>query len=304
MSLIVQAGWFMGLAIAAAAETPPLPPTSPTGQFHRLKLKPFVIPPEGAIGLLIVARVNDGPPLRLLLDSGAQFLVLDKKAAGRSGCAGGSSMDLIGAGSALPRTARTVTANAVQTGDIVLRQVRVVIVERQIVDSIDGVLPLALFADYIVRLDFPARNLDLIPYSNEPVAPSSPGSHAVVDNNLLFVKGTVNDTYEGYFILDTGASYNAISMNLARRMRSSAALTNSVSLQGGTAQMYAHRVTEILRFTVGASELQTDPVLAVDLSLASRYHNREVSGLLGYPALRNSVVTLNYRKGLVQIDRK
>jgi hypothetical protein len=60
----------------------------------------------------------------------------------------------------------------------------------------------------------------------------------------------------------------------------------------------------ILRLRIGARDLQADPAVSVDLSMASRYFNMEISGLLGYPAIRNSVVTVNYRDSLVHIERK
>ena len=68
--------------------------------------------------------------------------------------------------------------------------------------------------------------------------------------------------------------------------------------------MEAPLVPEILRFRVGTQELKTDPFVAVDLSKASRYYDLEVSGLVGYPALRNSVLTVNYREQLVLIEPK
>jgi hypothetical protein len=301
---IVHSAWFVAMALVAFAAAPSVPKTSVSRESHRLKLKAFVIPPNGAVGLLIAARVNGGPPLRLLLDSGSQFLVLDRKAAARSNCTGGSSLDLVGAGGAPPKEARTVKANTVETGDMVFRKVSVVILDGQFLDGVDGVMPLVLFADYMIRLDFPARSLDLMSYSDEQPLPSGNAYHAILNNNLLFVRGTLNEKYEGYFLLDTGASYNAISTNLARQMNSAAALSAPLPLQGGTTRLYGSRVTEIVRFRVGSSDLRTDPTLAVDLSLTSRYHNLEVSGLVGYPALRASVLTLNFRDGLVQIERK
>lgn len=41
---------------------------------HRLRLGPFVLPPSRMVGLIVKARVNGGPQLRLLLDSGASVL--------------------------------------------------------------------------------------------------------------------------------------------------------------------------------------------------------------------------------------
>src|SRR5215469_10046811 len=81
------------------APTPHLPVTSPQ---YRVKLGPFIVPPTRNVGMVVQARFNGGPVLRLLLDSGAQYAVIDRKAAAKSGCIGGSDLDLIGAGASTP----------------------------------------------------------------------------------------------------------------------------------------------------------------------------------------------------------
>jgi hypothetical protein len=40
----------------------------------------------------------------------------------------------------------------------------------------------------------------------------------------------------------------------------------------------------------------------MDLSTASRYHGFEILGLIGYSALCDSVLTANYRDGLIRIE--
>lgn len=303
MSPIRQAGLLATFAVLALSGASP-PSVPSLTDFHRLKLKTLTIPSTGPIGLIAMARVNGGPPLRLLLDSGARYVVLNKKTAARSGCQGGSTLDLIGAGVTLPGIATALTADTVEVGEILLHGVDVVVVERRLLDGIDGVIPLALFAGFMIQLDMRNRNLDLTPFPDEQAPVPASASRAVLHNGLLFLKGTLNNSYNGYFLLDTGAAYNAISTNLARKMNSSASLNESVSLQGGTANLAAHFVSEILRFRIGSSDLRADPVVTLDLSLTSRYHKIEVSGLLGYPALRDCLVTVNYRDALVQIDRK
>src|SRR3974377_2284778 len=71
---------------------------STASQPYRLGLTSVVNPPSGAMGLILKARVNGGPVLRLLVDSGAQYLVLDRKAARKSGQLSGAELDLVGAG--------------------------------------------------------------------------------------------------------------------------------------------------------------------------------------------------------------
>jgi hypothetical protein len=57
-------------------------------------------------------------------------------------------------------------------------------------------------------------------------------------------------------------------------------------------------------FRCGDRVLSADPAVVVDLSSLARHHQFEITGILGYPALRNSIVTIDYRDSLVRIERK
>ncbi len=265
----------------------------------RVSLGPYVVPPARTVGLLVKARVNGGPVLRLLLDSGAQYLVLDRKAAARSECSGGAGLDLVGAGA--PATVvKKLQARTVELGDLMLRDVPLLIASRQLPDGLQGVLPLSAFAEFLIRLDIPGKRLDLLPYPAERDERKG-ALPALSSNRLLFLKGIVNETNEGYFLLDTGASYNAISRNMVRRLNISEALESLVPLQGGVAEMDAPLLTGRVRLRFPAIELVHGPIVGLDLSTASRYHNLEVAGLIGYPALSGSVLLVNYRDALVRI---
>ena len=90
----------------------------------------------------------------------------------------------------------------------------------------------------------------------------------------MFVKGTVNESHEGYFLLDTGASYTAVSSrNVARQLNISEALAPRVPLQGGTVKMDAPLVSDQVRLRFGTAGFATGPVVAVDLSTASQHHS-------------------------------
>ena len=268
---------------------------------YRLKLAPLVAPPAGDVGVLIRARINGGPTLRLLLDSGAQYVTLDRRAAAKSGCSGGEDLDLVGAGAPAAATARKLTAATVEIADLTLRDVPLLVTSHGLGDGIDGVAPLCLFSEYLIRLDLPSKTLDLLEYPDGP-SDTNGAVRAVASNDLLFLKGAFNEAREGYFLLDTGAAYNAISPNLDRQLIKLEAGTSSVGVRGGTAAWDVSLFPDRARLRIGPRELAAERVVVIDLSTASRYHGLEVSGLIGYPALRNSVVSVNYRDGLVRID--
>jgi predicted aspartyl protease len=277
---------------ASAASAPPQ---------YRIKLGPYLVPPTRTAGLIVKARVNGGPPLRLLLDSGTQYVVLDRKAAAKSGCAGGTDLDLIGAGAPAASVVKTQLAETLQLGDLTLRDVPMLVTNHALADGIQGVLPLSIFSGFLIRLDVPGNNLDLLPYPSEEMAEEG-ALRSVLNNQLLFVRGRANDSRDGYFLLDTGASYTAISRKLARQLSLPESIADRVPLQAGTTELDAPILRGAVRLRFGSHELATDPVVAVDLSASSRYHSLEISGLIGYPALCRSVVTVSYRDNLIRID--
>jgi hypothetical protein len=194
-------------------------------------------------------------------------------------------------------------ADTLRVGDLTLHGVPLLIASRTFSDGIQGVLPLSLFAEYLIRLDMPGKALDLSPYPKEP--PDTTRALPVFSNNqLLIVKATANESHEGYFLLDTGASYTAISRNLASHLKISEALAPRVSLRGGIAEMEAPVFTGLVRLHLGTADLVSGPVVAVDLSVASRYQDMEISGLIGYSALYSSVLTISYHTGLLWIAPK
>lgn len=289
---------FVSLATSSAAAESHLTASAPQ---YRIKLEPFVVPPTRTVGLVVKARINSGPILRLLLDSGTQYVVLDRKAALKSGCSGGEDLDLVGAGAPAATVVKRQRAEIVQVGDLALHNIPLLIEDRAIADGLQGALPLSLFFGFLIRLDIPAKNLDLFPYPDPQSRPDSV-LRSLLNNHLLFLKGTVNESREGYFLLDTGASYNAISSSLTRQLNISDALTERVPFQGGTARFDAPLLRGSVHLRLGSRELITDPVVAVDLSAASRYHQLEIAGLIGYPSLCNSILIVNYRDSYIRID--
>jgi hypothetical protein len=268
-----------------------------------LKLTRFIVPPNSPLGLILKVRIDNGPVLRLLLDSGAQFIVLDKAAAAKSGHSVGSEFDLVGVGRS-PRPGRMAQAGAVAIGDLVFHNCGLIIADGKLLDGLDGVIPLSLFAGFLVRLDIPARILDLRPYPPGGSVEDGELSHVRASNDLLFIKGVLNDSREGYVLLDTGSSFNVISESTARALKYPRLFASSVPLQGGAGATEGRAYPWEVRFRFGSRVVAANPVVVVGLNQFEQYNQIEVAGILGYPALRESILTINYRDGLVGIDRK
>jgi hypothetical protein len=292
----------LGVCLAAPPPaTVPHPAAGPAS--HRIKLERFVVPPNRISGLLVRARINGGPLLRLLVDSGSQEVVLDRAAALHSHCVGGADLELIGAGAPAAARVKHGTADTLELGDLTLRNISFVVAGHTLGDGIQGVIPLSIFSEFLIRLDFSAKELDLLPY-HSATGEQGPQIPALLSNQLLFVRATVNESHDGYFLIDTGAAFTAISRDLARQLKIPETMATHVPLQGGIADMDAPLLSGLIRLRVVSQQEVMGPVVAVDLSTASRYHGFEISGLIGYPAVCDSVMTVNYRDRTVRIAPK
>jgi predicted aspartyl protease len=290
-------------AVTSFAATNGAEPVNPN-RHYSLKLNSLISPQSQVQGLYLKARIDGGPPLRLLLDSGAKYIVLDKRRAASLGRRTGLTLDLVGFGPSL-KTATQIEAGAVEIGDLTLRGCEIVTIEGRILDGVDGVVPLSLFARFLLRLDVPGRTLELDPYPPDALVQDGSYSVARADNNMLFLEaGLENSKPEnskpGYMLLDTGASFNAVSAAAAGRWKDYRVLYPVVPLLGGTGATEGFRLPPGVRFHFGAQVVSADPAVVVDLSNLSNHHGFPIAGVLGYPALLRSVVTIDYRDALVR----
>ena len=268
---------------------------------YTLKLESFVPAPGRATGVLLKARLNGGRPLRLLLDSGAEHLVVTRGTARAAGLPAGSRLSLVGFGRMEENGGSFAVAQTVDVGPLSFRDCPVDVADHKVVDGADGVLPLVLFADFLVRLDFPAKVLDLTPYQS---ARESHGrfTRALAVNAALFLRTVLDELHNGYFLLDTGAAHNAVSHKTAKALGGPGMLASTRLVQGAGGVSEVLELKSAVHFRAAGQEITSNDVVLIDLDTMSRYNGLEVAGLLGYPALRGYVVTVNYRDSLVRME--
>jgi Aspartyl protease len=254
-------------------------------------------------GLFFKARIDGGPEFRMLLDSGAEQVVLNKRAAAKVGRSTGSGFELVGVG-ATSRSCKRAAPGTVQIGDLTLAGRQILVVDGEVLEGIDGIIPLSLFSDFLVRLDLPHRLLELDAYPPDRPAGDSGYLAARADHTLLFLQSTVNEAQAGYVLLDTGATYNAVSPAAARASGTYWNLRDAIGMRSGTGGIEGFPLPSGMRFRLGPRVLSADPAVVVDLSEFERRHEFQLAGILGYSALRNLIVTVDYRDSLVRIEGK
>jgi hypothetical protein len=266
-------------------------------QHYSLKLKRFCPVPNRPAGVLLQVRINGGRPLEMILDSGADLIVIGTKAGRAAGISSESATDLVGLGS---RPAKVGQAKTVDIGPVSFRNCRVGVVEGHVVEGTDGVIPLSLFSKFRLRLDLHKKKLELIPYPfvQNPATPPIRGGGR---HNLLMVAAVLNGKRYGYVVLDTAAFCSGVSRKIARTLSGFPIITD-VPLATGTGAAAGERVTSSVHFAIAEQDVIPQEVLALDLSNVSRHYGVEVMGVLGFPALSDYILTVDYRDGWVKIE--
>jgi len=222
-------------------------------------------------------------------------VVIGSRMARALGISGQAELDLVGLGT---RAAKVGMAETVEIGPVTYRKCPVAYVEGRIVEGADGVIPLALFSAFRMRLDLSARKLSLIPYPEGRGAAARRGGGR---NEMLLVKAVVNRKHEGYAVLDTGAYCSAVSRQVAGALRGSQVLAD-LPVGAGTGVATGQIISAAVSFEVAGLEIVPDRILSLDLRDLSQHNGLDVVGVLGFPALNNYVLNVDYRNQQVALE--
>ena len=266
-------------------------------QACELKLKTYSPLPNRPMGVLVYGRINGGRPLGLILDSAADEVVIGAKTARSAGIIATSDIDLVGPRN---RPARVGLADTLEVGPVRIRNCRVVLVNGDVIEGADGVIPLSLFSGFLLQLDFPGKALRLIPYTRQRSQPYPPNGRAENRNRLL-VPAVLNGKQSGQVILDTAAYCSVVSRDVAGALGGfpDARLT---LVWAGTGATWGWIVSPAVHFLIAGKDAVSDETVVLDLSNLSRHYGLELLGIVGFPALRPYVLTIDYQAGRLTIE--
>ena len=257
----------------------------------------------------------NGTILHLLLDTGASGIVIPKKTAERSGVARLAQATLRGFGdSSRPSAGYRGVAERLRIGSVEYRDAMISVADQDSVGIADGLIGANVFAAFLVTLDFAGRKMKLDPLpgyhpgnnqaEDRVIPPSMEHAARVFRFGHLLLLGTrVNSSREALFVLDTGADRTLISYDLANevsrltpetRMRMS-------GINGRVVDLY-QTSDLVLRFA--GFEQKSTGMTSIDTWEQSRRIGTEISGFLGLPVLDLFTLTIDYRDGLVNFERR
>ena len=250
-------------------------------------------------------RLNDRATVTLLLDTGSSGVTITRKLAEKIGASKLSEQALEGVGKSGPAVGYKAWVDKVVIGDLEFHDCFVHATPREIA-QVDGIIGSDVFAKYLITLDIPRQKLLLEPL---PV-PASDGTTALAEaftqtfsfGHFLLLPTEVGKKASGLFVIDTGANANTISPELARLMPEMRAFNSPMSGASGVVNSAFVADDATMRFA--KMNRTGERISTVDLHSVSKDLGVEISGQIGFSAMENMKVTIDYRDGLVRFVGK
>jgi tetratricopeptide (TPR) repeat protein len=269
----------------------------------------------------------NGTTSKLMLDTGAGGIFVDRKVAEKAGIKRVVQSDVKGIGDKGPAGGYLGYADSITVGELEFRDCYVRVIDRSSVVGDDGLIGGDFFSSFLVDIDFPGEKLKLSPLPPRPdehpadataagssPAPQGPRFHdryiapemqsfspLLRFGHTLLIPTSVNELAPKLFIIDTGMFANSISPAAAREVTRVWADTHSKikGISGSVNEVF--RASEL---TINFAQLRQTihDVVAFDTTKISNSVGTEVSGFLGFAMLRLLEIKIDYRDGLVDFE--
>jgi tetratricopeptide (TPR) repeat protein len=252
---------------------------------------------------------------RLVLDTGASGIVIPRTLAEKAGVTRMSDATLRGFGDDSKQSGgyRGI-AERVRIGSVEYRDALISVSNQDSVGTADGLIGSNVFSEFLVTLDFANKKLRLDPLAGYDPAAGQPSDRVVTPEmrhytpvlrfgHLLLLTTRVSDAHAGLFVIDSGADRTLISYDLAAEV-SKVKRDDRMRMKGMNGQVADLYQTGDLFLQFAGFRQKNLGITAYDTFDQSRRLGIEVSGFLGLPVLDLFTLTIDYRDGLVNFDRK
>jgi predicted aspartyl protease len=258
------------------------------------------------LNLIFASLKIDGKgPYEFAIDTGATQTVLSEKLAQEIGLTPITSTVVYGIGGAGKVETKLYKVKELSIGDVKVNNVPVGTFNDPLISQLaDGILGSSIFSDFIITVNYPAGQLELI--RKRPAATASSETMPVwYFSNLLLVPLDVNGK-RGNFIVDTGAVTTVISHSMAAQLgvnenTPGAKVDLGIAGVGG----FEGVVLKVPNVTFKTSRnSETFPqVVSIDLKQISKMIGTEVSGVVGYDFFSDYKVSLDYYAAEVTLGK-
>lgn len=283
----------------------------------------------GRITALGAQLTLNGKKKRFEIDSGASGILINRSAAASAGILGEASIQSGGVGDDGPVKASLAHVDSVRIGDMEFRNclVRFLDKKNEALDDIDGLIGPDVFSNYVVTLDFASRemrldplpkrsdesgdeakkldtagqdeNADAVPHDRYVAPEMQSWTKVYRYGHYLLFPTRLNHGPSRLFLMDTGAGRSTISPEAAQSV-TSVTKDEDTSFRGISGE-----VANVMSAREITMEFANIPVHIQGMnsfdSAALNAGGVNVSGLIGFDALRELTISIDYRDNLVHV---
>jgi tetratricopeptide (TPR) repeat protein len=245
-------------------------------------------------------RINDRATVTLLLDTGSSGVTITRKLAEKIGAIKLSEQAIEGVGKSGPAVGYKAWVDKVTIGDLEFHDCYVQATPREIAE-VDGIIGADVFSKYLVILDFPGHKLRLEPLpAPAQIAPpiqEDTYTRAFSFGHFLLLPTEVEKKAAGLFIIDSGSNTNTIAPELAKLLPNRRPF--NVPMSGVSGMVNSAFIADDTALGFSRVNRTGERISTVDLHSVSKDLGVEISGQIGFSAMENLKVLINYRDGLV-----
>jgi len=273
----------------------------------------------------------NGKKKRLEIDTGASGLLLSRSVAKSAGLIPELEVKAGGIGDHGPAGAFVTHVDDIRIGSMEFRNCMVSVLEHSSVLDVDGLIGPDVFRDYVVTLDIPGREVRLSPLPRRPdeqmpqitsldtsddddqplsqadrakdryIAPEMKDWTPVFryDHFLIFPT-SIGKAPAKLFIMDTGAQSGMITPDAAREVTHVSSDTDR-RVKGISGEVQNVFAADHVTIAFARVKQNLDGMTSYNSALITRRAGVEISGLIGFPTLRELVISIDYRDNLVNV---
>jgi tetratricopeptide (TPR) repeat protein len=247
-------------------------------------------------GYGVRVRLNDRATVTLLLDTGSSGIIITRKLAEKIGARKLSEQSLEGVGKGATNVGYKAWIDKVVIGDLEFHDCFVQTTPHEIAQA-DGTIGTDVFTKYLVTLDFPGRKLRLEPLPASSQSEPDAFTQAYNFGHFLLIPTDIGKKATGLFVVDSGANANTISPELAKSVPDMRLFNSPVS--GASGQTNSAFIADDATLRFAKVQKRGERISTVDLQSVSKDLGVEISGQLGFSAMEEMKLLINYRDGLV-----
>jgi TonB family protein len=277
----------------------------------------------------------NGKKKRLEIDTGASGLLLTSAVAKAAGLVSEFETKTNGTGDSGAAATFVTHVDDIKIGKMEFRNCQVRVLEPgnelEKTTDIDGLIGPDVFRDFVVTLDTPGMEVRLSPLpprpgdqaaktttlatSDDDASPVSAAESArdryvapemkdwtpvFRSGHMLIVPTTIGNAPVKLFIMDSGSSQTVISLDAAREVAQVSGMT-APTVKGLNGEVQKVLVADKVALGFAGLHQVVGGVTSIDTTAISRNNGVGISGFIGYPTLRELVISIDYRDNLVHM---